>query len=122
MTSLNQHKQQFHGCQQEETVSTTILSLGDGDFSFSLALARCYPSINIVATSILKNEIDVTLHYPHSAAYILTEISAFYPRVQIIYGVDATRLNQNDDIRNLLFNGCKTMSCLTIVFNHPHLG
>ena len=85
-----------------------VLTVGDGDLSYSLALARCYgPQIELTATTLLPNEAELTATYSRAAA-ILAEL--LERGVAVRFGVDATALSSDlgpqDDI----------------AFAHPHLG
>ena len=91
-----------------------ILTAGDGDFSCSLALMNAYPSLirHLVATSLLTSPADVTETYPR-ASEIINELNTFQ-NVDVLYGVDATKLHQNDALRDYSFD--------IVMFHHPHLG
>ncbi|KAL3796898.1 hypothetical protein HJC23_008851 [Cyclotella cryptica] len=91
-----------------------ILTVGDGDFSCSLALMRAYPLLiqQLVATSLLRSEKDVVEIYPQ-ASNIIQSLSSF-DNIEIIYGVDATKLHKNLDLSEFEFD--------CVMFHHPHLG
>ena len=85
-----------------------VLTVGDGDLSYSLALARCFGSqIELTATTLLATEAELTATYSRAAA-ILAEL--LERGVTVRFGVDATALSSDlgpqDDI----------------AFAHPHLG
>lgn len=93
------------------------LILGDGNFSFSLALSgrvlRTPGSCKIVATSLesLDTVISRTL-----AEENLRKLRTCYEDVQVLHEVDGTRLGTNKAVKALsvLFD--------TIIFNFPHTG
>lgn len=89
-----------------------ILTIGDGDFSASLALLRAYPSLiqRLVATSLLSYA-QVTETYPR-AIEIIKELEQI-ENVDIVYGVDATQLHVNMDLSGAFD---------VVMFHHPHLG
>ena len=91
-----------------------ILTVGDGDFSCSLALIRAYPSLiqQLVATSLLASEKHVIETYPQASGIIqsLNSIDS----VKIIYAVDATKLHSNLNVARFEFD--------CVMFHHPHLG
>lgn len=91
-----------------------ILTVGDGDFSCSLALMRAYPSLvqHLVATSLLLSRDEVVATYPRASA-VINDLNSF-DNVEIKYGVDATKLHKNDDLRSDEFD--------LVMFHHPHLG
>ena len=91
-----------------------ILTVGDGDFSSSLALMRAYPSLiqQLVATSLLSDRREVVETYP-SASTIIQELDSF-DNVEILYQVDATGLHINSDLDRYTFD--------LVMFHHPHLG
>jgi hypothetical protein len=112
------------------TPAIRILTVGEGDFSCSLAILRAYPTNiqKLVATTLLPSEEELVDVYPHTTS-ILTELKDFRLHslssssaedstsvsVEILFGVDATQLHINDDIR-------RHSPYDYILFHHPHLG
>ena len=69
-----------------------VLTVGDGDLSFSLGLARCYGAgLRLVATT-LATEPELLATYARAGA-ILSELRA--RRVEVRHGVDAALLGQH---------------------------
>ena len=88
-----------------------ILTVGDGDLSFSLALARCYSTqVDLTATTLVSSEKELLKTY-QSASDILHELRTIYNST-ICFNIDATKLNEL--FPNIQFD--------LIIFNHPHLG
>ena len=98
-----------------------VLTVGDGDFSFSLALKRAYYPSEIqllVSTTLLDTEQELIDTYPTSAENNLKELKSSPESCTILYGVDATKLHLNE---------CLVSSQIQhpfdlILFQHPHLG
>lgn len=97
----------------------TILTVGDGDLSASLALVRAYQPLGIilqlVATTLLPDRNALVATYPSSAAAILEDLEST-ANVTMLYGVDATKLHTHPELLNV-----KPAFDL-ILFHHPHLG
>ncbi|CAB9498700.1 Domain of unknown function (DUF2431) [Seminavis robusta] len=102
----------------------TLLTVGEGDFSASLAILRAYHGSrseegiikHLVATTLLSSKEDVVETYP-SSKEILEELeSNFGHVVTILYAVDATKLDEHPELstRSTRFD--------VILFHHPHLG
>ena len=91
-----------------------ILTVGDGDFSCSLAILRAYWSIIdcFTATTLVSSR-PVLLETYESASGICEELESM-PNVSLLYGVDATKLHRNQELAGQLFD--------VILFHHPHLG
>jgi hypothetical protein len=91
-----------------------ILTVGDGDFSCSLALLRAYPSLihHLVATSLLSRD-KVLDTYPNSFE-IVNKLSSSFNNASIVYNVDATALHTNEELNRYQFD--------LVMFHHPHLG
>jgi len=91
-----------------------LLTVGDGDLSFSLAIKRAYPQISVTASTLVKSHSELCQTYA-SAIETSKEFQEIWNE-QIIYGVDATKLE--DSIH------CNTEETKfdIICFNHPHLG
>ena len=92
-----------------------ILTVGDGDLSLSLALARAYGwQISLTASTIVSNVQDLIRLYPQAES-IVEELEE--RGVSIRWGVDATKLHDTcDDSQPLL------LLFDLILFYHPHLG
>ena len=86
-----------------------LLTVGDGDISFSLSLKRAYPDINITASTLVESPTELCKLYSNAAENILEFEERW--KEQIIYKVDATHLKET--IRNKYD---------MVLFNHPHLG
>ncbi|XP_051190790.1 heavy metal-associated isoprenylated plant protein 41-like [Lolium perenne] len=89
----------------------SILTVGDGDFSFSLALATAFGSgKNIVATSLDTYE-ELNTKYSHAVSNVkeLERLGA-----TVLHGVDVKEMNVHADLWPRLFD--------RIVFNFPHAG
>jgi hypothetical protein len=120
----------------------TILAVGDGDLSCSLAILRAYgnpPASNdadnnhiilqhLVATTLISCQEELFDTYEPSQR-ILVELlqesssswlslqqndSSATCRVQVLYGIDATRLHTYPSLSTRKFD--------VILFHHPHLG
>jgi len=88
------------------------LTVGDGDLSFSLALKRAYPQLDITATSLVESTADLIRTYANAA-----ETSREFQETwggTILFNTDATKLENT-----ILPGGTKFD---IILFNHPHLG
>ncbi|KAK7305294.1 hypothetical protein VNO77_43197 [Canavalia gladiata] len=88
-----------------------ILLVGEGDFSFSLSLAKSFGSAaNIVATSRDSYD-DVTKMYKHAKSNLndLQELGAC-----LLHGVDATKMKLHSDLKMRRFD--------RVIFNFPHAG
>ncbi|CAN6211052.1 unnamed protein product [Urochloa humidicola] len=89
----------------------SILLVGDGDFSFSLALATAFRSgTNIVATSLDTYEVLIG-KYSKADSNIMK-----LKRLEttVLHGVDAKTMKFHTDLKNRWFD--------RIVFNFPHAG
>ncbi|TVU09956.1 hypothetical protein EJB05_43455, partial [Eragrostis curvula] len=88
-----------------------ILTVGDGDFSFSLALATAFGSgANLVATSLDTYEV-VRGKYSKAESNIM-EVKRL--GATVLHGVDAKTMVFHTDLKNKRFD--------RIVFNFPHAG
>lgn len=101
-----------------------MLILGDGNFSFSLALARALPpSFEIVATS-FDGPVDLLSKYPESPGIVSALRSL---GVTVLHNVDATAMDARVvEAETSSVDGC---GCPTqqrqyehVIFNHPHTG
>ncbi|CAM0951898.1 unnamed protein product [Alopecurus aequalis] len=89
----------------------SILIVGDGDFSFSLALATAFGSgENLVATS-LDSYGDLTRKYGRAETNV-TELKRL--GATVLHGVDAKEMKLHPCLKTRRFN--------RIVFNFPHAG
>eukprot|EP00949_MAST-11_sp_MAST-11-sp1_P001252 g1252.t1 len=88
-----------------------ILTVGDGDLSYSLALARAAPHAQQITATTLISRAELCEVY-QTAAKNLKSLSAL-KNVQVVHGVNAT------DLRGSL-DGQKQFD--RVVFSHPHLG
>ncbi|EDO45714.1 predicted protein [Nematostella vectensis] len=85
------------------------LIVGDGNFSFSLCLAKAlHENVDIYATSLDTKE---QLETNEFALQNLQELSSF-PNVKAFHGVDATKLEKQ----------FKSLQFPRIIFNFPHTG
>ncbi|XP_061344372.1 uncharacterized protein At4g26485-like [Gastrolobium bilobum] len=88
-----------------------ILLVGEGDFSFSLCLARAFPSAhNLVATSLDSQE-NIGKKYSNGISNVreLEERGCL-----VLYGVDAKNMCQHFFLKTQRFD--------RIVYNFPHVG
>lgn len=92
-----------------ETPPLRLLTVGDGDISFSLSVKRAYPDISVTASTLVESPTELQKLY-NNAAENLTEFVESWNE-QIIYKVDATHLKQTIHDKYDF-----------ILFNHPHLG
>ena len=91
-----------------------VLTVGDGDLSFSLALKRAYPQINVTASTLVESSSELSRTYANAV-----ETSKEFQddwKGQIIYGVDATKLAETIKVHD------DEDKFDMILFNHPHLG
>lgn len=88
-----------------------ILLVGEGDFSFSLALANAFGSAENMVTTSLDNK-DKVLQLYKSAHETLSNLEKLGAKV--LFGVDATVMKKHHIIRKMRFH--------RIVFNFPHAG
>ena len=84
-----------------------VLLVGEGDFTFALALATVSPELSLTATGFDAREALVAKY--RDAPHTLRKLEARGARV--VHGVDATRLG---DFEGGGFD--------EVVFSHPHLG
>lgn len=100
------------------TTPFDVLTVGDGDLSLSLALARAYgkTQISLTASTIVRDVQDLVRLYPHADA-IVQELGERH--VHIRWGVDATKLHETF----LTMDNDETCQKFDLVlFYHPHLG
>lgn len=96
-----------------------VLTLGDGNFSYSLALAKQHKSrggetaCHLVATSYDSYD-EVVAKYPEFQR-IRTQLLAM--GAVVLHRVDATNIRES-----LIAAGAKQLLFDAIVFNHPHCG
>ncbi len=94
---------------RQPTPPLRLLTVGDGDLSFSLSLKIAYPEISVTASSLVESPTELCKLYSN-AANNSAELKESW-KEQIIYKVDATHLKET--IRDKYD---------MILFNHPHLG
>lgn len=89
-----------------------ILVIGDGDLSFSVALAELLggPDARLVTTTLDTRE---ALERKYGPALIASNLSRL-PDATILHGVDGTRLLQNKHLARFAYS--------RVVFNYPHTG
>lgn len=85
-----------------------VLTVGDGDLTLSLALARAYGNHIELTASVLDDSKETLLQaFPDAPFQELEEVL----KIQILYGLDATQLHKlTQDKWDL------------VLFHHPHLG
>ncbi|KAJ8637161.1 hypothetical protein MRB53_011428 [Persea americana] len=88
-----------------------ILLVGEGDFSFSLCLAKAFGSASNLVTTSLDNYDVVTKKYSQAKSNIqnLVKLGA-----TVLHGVDATKMKLHTDLSMRKFD--------RIIFNFPHAG
>jgi hypothetical protein len=86
---------------------TRILTVGDGDLSLSLALARAYGNCVSLTASVLDSEEDLLKAYPDAPIKELKSLN-----VEVLYGLDATHIHEKFPTKSW------DLTC----FHHPHLG
>ncbi|KAJ8637160.1 hypothetical protein MRB53_011427 [Persea americana] len=88
-----------------------ILLVGEGDFSFSLCLAKAFGSASNLVTTSLDNYDVVTKKYSQAESNIqnLVKLGA-----AVLHGVDATKMKLHPDLSMRKFD--------RIIFNFPHAG
>lgn len=95
-----------------------VLTVGDGDLSFSLALQRAYPAaLRVHPSTLVATREELVSTYPDSAR-VVDELERVW-KCPVRYGVDATRL---DDANSLTRGGRQKDKFALVLFNHPHLG
>lgn len=87
---------------------SVVLTVGDGDLSFSLALARFLGAENVVATTYESRE-SIIRSYPETGARNIKELEKLNCR--IFHGVDANDLQSTLPVRDERFD--------FVVFNFP---
>eukprot|EP01018_Ginkgo_biloba_P021623 Gb_11797 [translate_table: standard] len=89
-----------------------ILLVGEGDFSFSSALANAFGSAhNMVATSLDSREKVMRIY---KSARVWTVMNLINHGAMVLHGVDATTMDELDIIKDRMSD--------RIVFNFPHAG
>jgi hypothetical protein len=86
-----------------------LLTVGDGDISFSLSLKRAYPAISVTASTLVESPTELCKLYLNAAENSQEFVDIW--KEQIIYKVDATNLKETIKQKYDM-----------ILFNHPHLG
>ncbi|XP_051168108.1 ferredoxin-fold anticodon-binding domain-containing protein 1-like [Leptopilina boulardi] len=82
-----------------------VLLLGEGNFSFSLALFNKNLNIKIIATCYeeeIRKPAECNVHVLRTNG------------IRVLSGIDATKLNECQDLKNKVFD--------KIIFNFPHVG
>jgi hypothetical protein len=101
-----------------------VLTVGDGDLSFSLALKRAYPHmIDLTASTLVESSEELSLTYSNAAANE-TELEKTWG-ASILFHVDATRLEKTSSLKTSSSSSSSSSSTSKfdlILFNHPHLG
>ncbi|XP_022139690.1 heavy metal-associated isoprenylated plant protein 41-like [Momordica charantia] len=88
-----------------------ILLVGDGDFSFSLSLARSFGSASHIVATSLDSYYDVVRKYKKARSNLRTlkDLGA-----TVLHGVDVTKMKRHVDLHMRKFD--------RIIFNFPHAG
>ena len=94
-----------------EAAPLRVLTVGDGDLSYSLALARAYGDRILLTATVLPTAEELVATYANAAACV-EELRA--RGATVLHGVDATALAEHSEPRL----GPQD----AVVFNHPHLG
>lgn len=95
-----------------------VLTVGDGNFSFSLAFARRFPRARLTASS-FDSAAELATKYPE-APRICTQLRSLGARV--LHRVDATQLRATLRQAGSGSNGDPEERFDVVVFNHPHCG
>ncbi|KAL5576354.1 hypothetical protein UlMin_018053 [Ulmus minor] len=88
-----------------------ILLVGDGDFSFSLCLARAFGSARNIVASTLDTQENIASKYNNGIRNVreLEEMGCL-----VLFGVDAKKMSQHFFLKTQRFH--------RIVYNFPHVG
>jgi 25S rRNA (uracil2634-N3)-methyltransferase len=102
-----------------------ILLVGEGDFSFTRALAVSHGCANVTATSFDSGE-EVASKYPTFDA-IRTELEALTPPVPVHHSIDATKISSYKELRCARDDADNEDDAAvdgwdTLVFQFPHTG
>ena len=110
---VQKKKQKSHSYRfkPQYSLEDTILLVGEGNFSFSLALAEQLTSGHGMVCTSYDTELIVKEKYPESVE-ILEALNDY--ESQVLYGIDATKLDKHAIIRKNRFS--------KIIFNFPHVG
>ena len=94
-----------------------ILTVGDGDLTYSLSLVRALgPSqIDLTASVLVGSEAELIQTYSNAAG-VLFELGSEW-KVPVLFGVDAARIRET-----LPPNPSQRHEFDIVAFNHPHLG
>ena len=122
---------------QQAPIGVSFLLLGDGDFSFSLALHSRLSSINRIITTILESVMESSQRYSRIQDNIckLEELGIFtvsyklwilkplkfYKGCKVSLGIDATLLHVEPAI-SYLAKQMQNFPLRRIIFNFPHSG
>lgn len=103
-----------------------LLAVGDGDLSFSLALKRAYPHLDLIASTLVESSEELSRTYSNASANE-AELRDTWG-VSILFHVDATRLDKTLSLKTSSPSPPSSSSSYSfskfdlILFNHPHLG
>lgn len=86
-----------------------VLTVGDGDLTLSLALARAYGHHIHLTATVLDSHTDLVEAFPEVTSHIQELLER---KVEIVYQVDATQLHQRYPSKYYDM----------VLFHHPHLG
>uniref|UniRef100_A0A915DS21 25S rRNA (uridine-N(3))-methyltransferase BMT5-like domain-containing protein n=1 Tax=Ditylenchus dipsaci TaxID=166011 RepID=A0A915DS21_9BILA len=92
----------------------SVLVLGDGNLSFSLALGYLFPKKNILAT-VLESRKQFIEKFIIAGQANLEQLKNFCPNVQVMFEIDASNIN-----KRRLLEKCPFYT--DIVMNFPHHG
>jgi 23S rRNA-/tRNA-specific pseudouridylate synthase len=113
-----------------------LLTVGDGDLTLSLAIARCYgvEHVDLTASTFLSSPQSLVATYPHTAATTIRELENVYGAT-ILYGMDACKLHlyefPTDTVGTVHSENANIMTQTVpkrqrpfdmTLFQHPHLG
>jgi 23S rRNA-/tRNA-specific pseudouridylate synthase len=113
-----------------------LLTVGDGDLTLSLAIARCYgvEHVDLTASTILSSPQALVATYPRTAAATIRELEDVYGAT-ILYGMDACMLHlyefpsdavgavDSEDANVMMQTVPKRQRPFDMtLFQHPHLG
>ena len=95
-------------------MSKRLLTVGDGDLSFSLALVRAFEGLQVIATTWLSSE-DLIQRYGSAAT---TRDELLQRGVVVLHEVDACNLQRLTDLEQIQ----QLLPVDAAIFNFPHLG
>lgn len=94
----------------------TVLLVGEGDFSYAVALVENNYAKNIIATSFDKTLEEIILKYPHSSEKNYSQLQE--SGVECLFNVDGTNLQKTLGSHA----GKVKQDATVVVFNFPHDG